>query len=117
MEAKMNNASLSESDPYVSNQDVEYVLSDLATMEKVSLPELPDVFQLNPDARWRIESFGATVFIKHRFTGYLNSAASRLLDGLVPNRKYYLIDFINRFDGNEEEFLKRLHSKKIIVFN
>jgi len=116
MEAKMRKGSLSATDPYVSFQDVDYAAFELTKIERrATTSSFPFMFRLNPQARWRIEEFGAVVFIGPRFKCYLNTTATKLLQGLNRDRAYQLSDFTSKQDDDVEGFLWQLYKRQILV--
>lgn len=115
MEAKMRNGSFTAIDPYVTPQDVEYAALELVKIEQEKPSSLPLVFQLNPKTRWRIEKFGAVVFVGQRFRCYLNTTGTMWLQNLHKNKLYQASDFNDKFEGDLEGFLKRLYSLQILI--
>jgi len=115
MEAKMRNGSFVTPDPYVMPQDVDYVVQQLAMIERQKGLPLPPVFKLNPKIRWRNENFGSVIFLGPRLACYLNSAATELLQELSSSRVYSTSDFIGRFEGDVQKFLAGLYSRRILL--
>jgi len=115
MEAKMRNGSFVTPDPYVMPQDVDYVVQQLAMIERQKGLPLPPVFKLNPKIRWRNENFGSVIFLGPSIACYLNSAATELLQELSSSRVYSTSDFIGRFEGDVQKFLAGLYSRRILL--
>lgn len=115
MEAKMRNGSFTTIDPYVMPQDLEYTVSEFSKINRKTLLPLPPIFRLNPMAKWRLEEFGAVVFVGQRFRCYLNVAAVELLQNLRLNQIYQINDFNDKVNGDLEGFLRRLYNYQIIL--
>lgn len=115
MEAKMRNGSFTAMDPYAMSQDIEYAASELSKIEREMPSSLPQIFQLNPKTRWRTENFGAVVFVGQRFRCYLNTTATKFLQGLYRNRLYQISDFNGKFEGKLEGFLRQLYNYQILM--
>jgi pyrroloquinoline quinone biosynthesis protein E len=114
MEAKTRNGSSSETDPYISIPDIDYVFGQLTSRKKPT-PSLPSVVCLNRKMRWRPEEFGAAVFVGTRFGCYLNHKGLALIQSLQPNADILTADLVKRLGVGQEKFVIGLVERKVLV--
>jgi len=120
MEAKMKNRALNSIDPYVSKNDIGYVMSKVNSKKKIKQKKMPKYFKLNPNIRLRRENFGGTAFLKAKFACYLNKYGFQLLT-LLEKEKIYTVkkikDCLCKKNVKIKKFVQYLFDREVIILH
>lgn len=121
MESKMRSGSLNAPDPYMSQDDAEYVIGEMVRIgQELKSREdapLPCAFSLNPKLRWRQEEFGAVAFVGPHFGAYLNGDGRELLVQFGDLGVHPIEELIGLFKDQTKTapFISGLFRKHIMV--
>jgi AdoMet-dependent heme synthase len=113
-DAQVVNGSLCANDPLMSEEDVDIAIREYQRLmaENQFNAEIPPLLIVNPDLRWRPESFGSVCFLDDQCAGIFNADTTELifkeLAGKV-NQKTTLMEML------PEQFLRELCGKHILV--
>ncbi len=113
VDAQVVNGSLCSEDPLMGREDVEAAIEEHQLFRQQSKTEVavPSMLKLNPNLRWRCESFGSVWYLNQRCVGVFNTDTTELLLAQVGRS----ITAADLAEAVPEEFLKGLLEKRVLI--
>jgi len=113
-DAQVINGSLCADDPLISEKDVDIAIKEyqLFTEENQFNAEIPPLLIVNPDLRWRNESFGSVCFLGNQCAGIFNDDTTKLVFEELAGKTNPKADLLRMLS---EKFLNELYGKHILL--